>query len=195
MEYIITLSKNLSTIAQQAAGYVLILPINSPNLLDNARKLKQNSLQGRNKMLSVIKEIIASQQFMFIILFAGIAVVAVMFLLLGIALGRFVQKRTQDALIRSVRADAVKRSRAVIGGQVSEQIAPFLPGFPCSPLDVRFIGKPIDFIGFSGLSQNKVDEILFIEVKTGTSTLSAREAEIKNAVKNGKVRYVEYHAD
>lgn len=93
----------------------------------------------------------------------------------------------------SVRKDAIKRSRAVIGGQVVEQIAPFLPNFPCSPADAKFIGKPIDFIAFSGLAEkDKVDEVLLIEVKTGQSTLSGREKEIKRAVKEGRVRYVEY---
>lgn len=93
----------------------------------------------------------------------------------------------------SVRKDAIKRSRAVIGGQVVEQIAPFLPNFPCSPADAKFIGKPIDFIAFSGLTEkDKVDEVLLIEVKTGQSTLSGREKEIKRAVKEGRVRYVEY---
>jgi len=93
----------------------------------------------------------------------------------------------------SIRKDAIKRSRAVIGGQVVEQVAPFLPKFPCSPADARFIGKPVDFVAFAGLSDSdKVDEILLIEVKTGQSALSSREKEIKKAVKEGRVRYVEY---
>ena len=92
-----------------------------------------------------------------------------------------------------IRKDAIKRSRAVIGGQVVEQVAPFLPNFPCKPSDARFIGKPVDFIAFSGLSEyDTVDEILLIEVKTGQSDLSSRERQIKNAVKDGRVRYVEY---
>lgn len=94
---------------------------------------------------------------------------------------------------RSMRKDAVKRSKAVIGGQVAEQIAPFLPNFPANPSDARFIGKPVDFVAFSGLCENeKIDEILFIEVKTGKSKLSDREKEVKKAAEEGRVRYVEY---
>ena len=94
---------------------------------------------------------------------------------------------------KNVRKDAVKRSKAVIGGQVAEQIAPFLPNFPANPSDARFIGKPVDFIVFSGLSETeKIDEILFVEVKTGKSALNEREKEVKKAVEKGKVRYVEY---
>ena len=96
----------------------------------------------------------------------------------------------------AVRKDAIKRSRAVIGGQVVEQVAPFLPNFPCSPSDARFIGKPVDFVAFPGLSENdKVREVLLIEVKTGQSALNEREKEIKRAVREGRVRYVEYRLE
>lgn len=104
-----------------------------------------------------------------------------------------IQKFKFNSMIKSIRADAIKRSRAVIGGQISEQVAPFLPDFPCDAADVRFIGKPVDFIGFVGLSKtDKVDEIVFIEVKTGDSKLSDREKEVKRAVEEKRVRYVQY---
>lgn len=94
---------------------------------------------------------------------------------------------------KNLRNDAVKRSRAVLGGQMAEQVAPFLPNFPCNPSDARFIGKPVDFIAFPGLDEkNTVDEVLLIEVKTGNSVLSEREKEIKRAVREGRVRYIEY---
>ncbi len=95
-----------------------------------------------------------------------------------------------------IRADAIKRSRSVIGGQVAEQVAPFLPGFPCKPADARFIGKPVDFVAFPGLSEgDNVSEVLLIEVKTGKSALNGREREVRRAVAEGRVRYVEYRAD
>ena len=95
-----------------------------------------------------------------------------------------------------VRRDAIKRSRSVIGGQLAEQVAPFLPGFPCHPGDARFIGKPVDFIAFPGLTEdNTVHEVLLIEVKTGKSALNDREKEVRRAVAEGRVRYVEYRAD
>ncbi|MBQ6058059.1 MAG: Holliday junction resolvase [Treponema sp.] len=94
---------------------------------------------------------------------------------------------------RKIRKDAIKRSRAVLGGLAGEQIAPYLPGFPCNPAEVRFVGKPVDYIGFEGAaSGEEIKEILFIEVKTGQSQLSERERQIKNAVESGRVRYVEY---
>lgn len=94
---------------------------------------------------------------------------------------------------KNLRSDAIKRSRAVIGGQVVEQVAPFLPDFPCNPADARFIGKPVDFIAFQGLSEkDTIDQILLIEVKTGQSNLNNREKEVKKAVEEGRVKYVEY---
>lgn len=111
----------------------------------------------------------------------------------GILIGSVVQKLRDSAGIKKARNDAVKRSRAVLGGQFGEQLAPFLPDFPCNPGDARFIGKPVDYIAFPGTAESRgVEEILLIEVKSGTSALSAREKEIREAVKKGRVRYVEY---
>ena len=98
--------------------------------------------------------------------------------------------------IKNIRQDAVKRSSAVKGGQIAEQLAPYLPNFPCNPADAHFLGQPIDYIAFPGLCENgTVDEILMIEVKTNTSQLSSREKEIREAVKSGRIRYVEYRID
>ena len=122
------------------------------------------------------------------------------FFLLGKFIGNLETKLRLQKTIRSEREDAVKRSRSVLGGQITEQMAPLLPDFPARYDEVKFLGKPVDFIAFKGLESGiaeidenekcHVDEILFIEVKTGESKLSEREKAIKNAVKNGRVRYV-----
>ena len=120
---------------------------------------------------------------------AVLVILEVLLLLLIIQTIRLHKDRT------SLRKDAIKRSRSVIGGQLAEQVAPFLPGFPCNPGDARFIGKPVDFIAFPGLTEdNTVHEVLLIEVKTGKSALSGREKEVRRAVAEGRVRYVEYRA-
>ena len=114
-------------------------------------------------------------------------------MLIGFVLGRLVQKLKNSSELKKQRKDAVNRSRAVLGGQFSEQIAPFLPGFPCNPGDVRFVGKPIDFVAFPGSAEgNDIEEIYFIEVKSGQSKLSPREKQIKLAVEQGRVKYLEY---
>ncbi|MCR5762517.1 MAG: Holliday junction resolvase [Treponema sp.] len=129
----------------------------------------------------------------FHVFIAVLCVTLLVFLIIGIIIGRIVQRTKDIFLIKKERMDAVKRSRSVLGGLVGEQLAPFLPDFPCNPGDVRFIGKPIDFIAFPGISEGRhIKDVLFIEVKSGESRLSEREREIKAAVKAGRVHYVEY---
>ena len=114
-------------------------------------------------------------------------------MLIGFVLGSLIQKLKNSSEFKKQRKDAVNRSRAVLGGQFSEQLAPFLHGFPCNPGDVRFVGKPIDFVAFPGSAEGgDIKEIYFIEVKSGQSKLSPREKQIKLAVEQGRVKYLEY---
>ena len=122
-----------------------------------------------------------------------ILIIIVLFIL-SFFIGKLSEKIKNSSRMKSSRNDAVKRSRAVLSGQITEQISPFLPDCPCSAADVRFVGKPVDFIAFPGMTEGKkIEEVLIIEVKTGTSQLSSREKEIKELIENGKVRYMEYY--
>lgn len=122
-----------------------------------------------------------------------LGIIIILSFIAGKIIGKLAAISRMEHRMKEERNDAVKRSKAVIGGQMAEQIAPFLPGFPCNPADVRFVGKPIDFIAFPGAAENeKIEEIIFIEVKTGDSKLSEREKQIKEAVEKKRVRYVEY---
>ena len=100
--------------------------------------------------------------------------------------------KNRTAFRKNAREDAVKRSRAVLNGQLSEQFAAFFPDFPADPTEIRFVGKPIDFIAFPGLSTGAVDEVLFVEVKTGSAALSKVERSLRDAVEKKNVRYTEY---
>jgi len=135
---------------------------------------------------NLIENMIKNHFGLFIVLF-------VFFCFLFLFIGRLIGKLESEKRIKKERIDAVKRSKAVVSGQVCEQVAPFFPDFPCLPSQVQFLGKPIDFIGFCGNEETGiVDEILFIEVKTGNSVLSAREKSVKKTIEAGKIRYVEY---
>ena len=108
-------------------------------------------------------------------------------------LALIIQKISFAKKIKLIRQDAIKRSKAVIGGLTVEQLAPYLPDFPCNPGDVRFVGKPVDFVAFSGLTEKgRIDEIVLIEVKTGESALNEREKEVRKAVQEGRVRYEQW---
>ncbi len=96
---------------------------------------------------------------------------------------------------KRIREDAIAKSSSVIMGKVGEQLTPVLlfEKEGINPKDMRFIGTPIDYIVFKGLSDGKIEEIIFLEVKTGRSKLSGREKEVKRAVLNGKVSWRELY--
>lgn len=89
-----------------------------------------------------------------------------------------------------VRSEALERSRAVIRGQVSEQIVPLIDEFPFEAADARFLGHPIDFVVFDGLASDGGEiEVVLVEVKSGGARLSRREARVRDAVEQGRVRF------
>ena len=53
---------------------------------------------------------------------------------------------------------SVRRSRSVLGGMFAEQLAPYLPNFPFSPTEAKFIGAPIDFLVFKGMDAQPIEE-------------------------------------
>ena len=87
--------------------------------------------------------------------------------------------------------EAIKRSRAVLGGKFTEQLAPYLPEFKYDPTEARFIGTPIDIIVFPGLANKLPECIVFIEVKTGDSQLTSTQRRIRDLIKDGKVNWEE----
>lgn len=101
--------------------------------------------------------------------------------------------RAQEQLTAStkrIRADAIRKSTAVVKGKVAEQLVPFGPEFGFNPRDARFLGSPVDFIVFEGLTEGDVTRVVFIEVKTGQSArLSRREKQVQAAIENGEVDF------
>lgn len=98
---------------------------------------------------------------------------------------------------KQIRQDAIQRSQQVTTGKVAEQLVPYLPNFNYNPKDARFIGSPIDFVIFDGLNDEAVEQIrnvIFIEIKTGASALTKRERLVRDAIKAGRVKWVEWHA-
>ena len=105
-------------------------------------------------------------------------------------------ERWKQQYEQEIRLDAVQRSSAVTRGKVTEHIVPYLPGFDLNPKDIRFLGTPIDLIAFKGLNDSMEEiEIVFIEVKTGGSVLSARERAVKKAVEQKRVSWRVFNPD
>ncbi|MDR2746493.1 MAG: hypothetical protein LBB77_03515 [Treponema sp.] len=122
----------------------------------------------------------------------------VLSLVLGLRIGLWQGRAREDAEWRAGKLEGLvkirlKQSRAVLGGLVSEQLAPLLPGFPYDPGDCRFVGKPVDFIVFKGMNQREITEIIFLEVKSGAArTLNDQEKKVRDAVLAGKVRWAQF---
>ena len=127
-------------------------------------------------------------------------ILTILLFLIGLILAYFVGQKIAtikrdkywESEIPGHRKDAILKSRSILGGLFSEQLAPFLPGFNFNPTECRFLGKPVDFIVFKGLDNKKIDEIVFVEVKSGKSKLSSVEKSLKEAIKNKKVSWEEY---
>jgi predicted Holliday junction resolvase-like endonuclease len=96
----------------------------------------------------------------------------------------------------TIREDALSRSHSAVAGKATEHLAPLLPGFEFDPRDARFLGSPIDFIVFDGLSEGEVQEVVFVEIKTGPSAaLTTRERRVRAAVDAGRIRFLEVRID
>ncbi len=76
--------------------------------------------------------------------------------------------------------------RRSLKGKISEQMFPLFSDYRAS--DMRFLGSPVDYIVFRGYSEGKIDEVVFLEVKSG-GTLSTVERSLRDAVERGKVRF------
>ena len=93
-----------------------------------------------------------------------------------------------------IRKDSVNRSRSTLKGKIAEQMAPVLPDFGFNPADARFIGSPVDYIIFDGLTRvadDKEDEIqiVFMDVKKGSGALTRTQRLIKQAVEKKSVAW------
>lgn len=111
---------------------------------------------------------------------------------LGHKNGGFRRDQHWEGEIPNYRKDAIMRSRAVLGGHFSEQLAPFLPDFPFKPNECLFMGKPIDFLCFKGMDEKNINEVVFVEVKSGNSKLSPQEKNLKEAIEKKRVSWKEY---
>lgn len=111
---------------------------------------------------------------------------------LGQKNGAFNKHREWEEALPNYRKEAIIKSRAVLGGQFSEQLAPFLPDFKYLPTECRFVGKPIDLIVFKGMDEKNINEVVFVEVKSGNAKLSQHEKKLKEIIEKKKVRWEEY---
>lgn len=111
---------------------------------------------------------------------------------IGAKVGASRKHREWELALPDYRKDAIMKSRAVLGGHFSENLAPFLPDFPYKPNECTFVGKPIDFLVFKGSDDKQIDEVVFVEVKSGKARLSPHEKNLKETIEKKRVKWEEY---
>ncbi|MBU5687905.1 MAG: Holliday junction resolvase-like protein [Candidatus Aenigmatarchaeota archaeon] len=125
-------------------------------------------------------------------------VIGFFLVIIGYNIGKIIERersiREWQKLIEQARKESAEKSRQTVGGKFAENIAPYLPDFKYDPTEIRFIGTPIDFIVFKGLSKKDPEEIVFLEVKSGKSQLSDLQKKIREIIKEKKVYWDEYRA-
>lgn len=112
----------------------------------------------------------------------------VIWFIVGVLIGKMIKYKT----LKSERELSVKKSKSVILWEVYEKVLPFLPNFPYKPRDMVFVGKWVDYIVFDGLSEWNLRNIIFLEVKSGTSRLNQNEKMIQHNVLKKNIEYKEY---
>jgi predicted Holliday junction resolvase-like endonuclease len=90
-----------------------------------------------------------------------------------------------NQLVATREYESKKKSTEVRTGQLIEKWIPFSLEVSINPQNARFIGDPIDFVVFDE------DKITFIEVKTGDSSFTKKQRNIKKLVQDGKVEFKE----
>jgi predicted Holliday junction resolvase-like endonuclease len=117
------------------------------------------------------------------------ASVLVIGLMLGALIGLLISKLWHMGSRSRDRKNSVQQSKATTLGYVHEKVAPLMPSFPYHYKDLVFLGKWVDYLCFDGLSTGHVKQVVFIEIKSGGSTLNKNERLIRDAIEAGRVKW------
>lgn len=112
--------------------------------------------------------------------------------IIGVLIWLFFARMRHRGELGAARKSSVNTSRAVLLGDVYEKVLPALPDFPFAPKDMTFLGKWVDYVIFDGLSEWHLREIVFLELKSGSSRLSKNEQMIQDCLARKRVRFAEY---
>ena len=83
---------------------------------------------------------------------------------------------------------AKEKATVVNIGKIAEKVVTAWDGFDHHPLDCTALFDPVDYIAFDGLvSSERMEQVSFIEIKTGSSRLTKGQKLIKDAVEDGRV--------
>jgi len=103
------------------------------------------------------------------------------------------KQRAEELVKRQKRAAKSEDKAISVGiGKIIEKILPVHKNFPLVPADCRFLAEPIDMIVFDGVSENKIKNITFLDVKTGKASLNTHQRQIRDAIKDHDVKWRSY---
>lgn len=97
-----------------------------------------------------------------------------------------VQMQLYEAEQQLSKLKSEQQSKSVRLGLISENVIPFHHDFKYNVKDLVPMFKPIDYVVFAE------DEIVFLEIKMGSSQLSEKQRNIRKLVEEGKVRFEEH---
>ena len=84
-------------------------------------------------------------------------------------------------------------AKAVNMGFLLERLAPTLDDFTFNKNDCRSMFDPIDYVIFEGLNKKqRVDKIVFVDIKTGGARLTPKQRKIKQVVDEKNVKFKTY---
>lgn len=103
-------------------------------------------------------------------------------------------------LLNEEKKNAIKKSKDITRGHISQEFLPLFPDFPYNMSDCKFSGQPIDFLVFKGMSDLRDGleseiEIVFADVKVNTAQRSKIQNAIKKAVEQKRVRFETWKVD
>ena len=92
---------------------------------------------------------------------------------------------------RYVMADEGAEKKAIeVGiGKIIEKVLPAYKNFKMPLEDCRFLAEPIDMIVFEGASEQKINHITFMDIKTGNAKLNTHQRQIRDAVNEQQVKW------
>jgi predicted Holliday junction resolvase-like endonuclease len=91
-------------------------------------------------------------------------------------------------LLRRARVAGKRvRSQAAKYGNLTEQFAPWMEGWPFDPAGFRFLGKPVDGVQFER------DAVYLVEIKAAGGALSPEQRAVRDAVRAGRVGWMRFN--
>jgi len=105
-----------------------------------------------------------------------------------------------EMTINTERKNAIKQSKSVIRGQVTEQMVPIFGEFPYNVQDCKFLGQPVDYIVFENMSKIREGEdlpltIILSDVKFNTASKTKIQKAIKEAILKGNIKFEEWRVN